>query len=143
MFIYLWLSFITFVHAFKVNRFCVDCKYYLHNPELWKSNKDFNGKCMLFPKIEQQIQSQTQNQTQIPSPSYTFDKYEYLVSGEVVEPEVDYTECKTARQQETMCGERGKYYRNKYTYFKECFNIERLKHFEKCKISKRLDDMIR
>lgn len=138
MFIFIWLSFITFVNAFKVNRFCVDCKYYLHNAEPWNHKKEMIGKCVLFPKIEQQIQ--TQNQTQVP---YTFDKYEYLVSGEVVEPEVEYNECKTARQQETMCGERGKYYRNKYTYFKECFNIEHLKHFERCKMSKRLGDMIR
>uniref|UniRef100_A0A6C0E6J8 Uncharacterized protein n=1 Tax=viral metagenome TaxID=1070528 RepID=A0A6C0E6J8_9ZZZZ len=137
MFIFIWLSLFTFIHAFKVNRFCVDCKYYLHNPELWKSNKDFNGKCILFPKVE------TQNQTQFPSPSYTFDKYEYLVSGEVIEHELDYNECKTARQEESMCGERGKYYRNKYTYFKECFNIERLKYFERCKIKKRLDDITR
>ena len=139
MFIFIWLTFITFVNAFKVNRFCVDCKYYLHNADLWKSNKDFNGKCMLFPKIEQH----NQTQTQVPSPSYTFDKYEYLVSGEVSETDVEYNECKTARQEETMCGERGKYYRNKYTYFKECFTINRLKHFERCKITKRLDDMIR
>lgn len=133
MVIFIWLNLLIFINAFKVNRFCVDCKYYLHNAEPWNQKKDCNGKCMLFPKIEQP--------TQVSSPSYGFDKYEYLVSGEVVEPDVEYNECKTARQQETMCGERGKYYRNKYTYFKECFNIERLKHFEKCKIAKRLDDV--
>jgi hypothetical protein len=58
-------------------------------------------------------------------------KYEFLVTGKIVEKDVDYTECIVSRQHENMCGEEGKYYKEKYTALKDCFTVEKLKKLEK------------
>ena len=127
MIFFIILKWLTCAYAFKVNRFCVDCKYYLPNYENVKNNKEVFGKCALFPKIDTQL-----NKTE-------FNKYDYLVSGENFQPDIEYNECKTVRQEETMCGEKGKYYKNKYTYFNERFGIDIFKKIYRCNLNKKIE----
>ena len=118
----LLLLFITFAtlaintNSFKVNRFCVNCKHYINN-----NGNPEAGKCILFPKIEYNIASS----------NLQINKYEYLVTGKTFEKDMEYTDCLTAREFENMCGEEGKYYKEKYKTLKDCFINEKLKKLEK------------
>ena len=107
---------INMTYAFKVNRFCINCKHYINN-EL----KPETGKCLLFPKIEYNIE---------PS-NAEMNKYEYLVTGKAFDNVVEYTDCITARQLNNMCGEEGRYYSEKNMGFKDSFAMEKLKKLEK------------
>lgn len=80
--------------GFKNPKICVECQYFVPNPNRY-FNSDKFGKCLFFPKkIETNV--------------YT------LVSG-VQESEVkEYTHCSIARNSDQMCGPEGKRYRKKY-----------------------------
>jgi len=114
--LFIALTSMSFTTAFKVNRFCVNCKHYVNNninPEL--------GKCVLFPKIEYNMETSNQ----------TINKYSYLVTGKPFEKDLEYTDCIVARELENMCGEEGKYYKEKYNTLKDPFIYEKLKKLEK------------
>jgi hypothetical protein len=107
---------INITETFNINRFCVNCKNYINS-----ESKPETGKCLLFPKIEYNIE---------PS-NIDMNKYEYLVTGKPFNNDTNYTECITARQLNNMCGEEGQYYREKNTGFKDSFAMKKLKKLEK------------
>jgi len=77
---------------------CVNCKFFLlkeNNPFNWNldNNPDY-GKCSLFPKHEQQKK--------------------YVVAGEEVINNADFSYCTTARSFADMCGKDARFYRHKY-----------------------------
>ena len=66
-------------------KLCINCKFFTNS--LITDNK--HGKCSLFPKMESNI--------------------DYFVNG-IIEKNVDYYYCSTARSYYDMCGKNGKKY---------------------------------
>jgi len=97
----------------KPVKLCVNCKHFLLEHSL--ANQE-NGKCLLFPIKKK-------------------DKKK-IVGGHVTTP-VDYEKCIIVRNNEDMCGKKGKYYEHKHG------NNEDMKEFLKKLMRKfpRNDDM--
>ena len=64
-------------------KLCIHCKHFI------KNDKSEYGKCELFTKMNMDT---------------------FVVNGEKHD-NIDYYYCSTARQFDTMCGEKGKYYK--------------------------------
>jgi hypothetical protein len=88
MYFFLFLLFLSKINAEK---FCVNC---IHYKKPFIGNKLF-GKCNVF-----------QNEVDVDK------KIDYLVSGK---KDIEFIYCLTARQDENLCGEKGKY------YIRKCF----------------------
>ena len=86
-----FLLFLLFFYKINAEKFCINC---VHFKKPFIGNK-LVGKCSVFPK-----------ETDIDK------KIDYLVSGK---KDIEYIYCLTARQDENLCGEKGKY------YIKKCF----------------------
>ena len=95
---YIMIFFIQFIYLLlsfsNAEKFCVNCKHF--KPTLLLSNNEFS-KCSVFPR---EIDN----------------KIDYLVSGK---PKIEYKYCKTVRQNEDMCGPKGKYYEKKTHFFRK------------------------
>ena len=83
------LLFIWILNNSNADKFCINC---IHYKKTLFSNQLF-GKCSIFP---QEIDKDK--------------KVNYLVSGK---KNIDYIYCLTSRQDENLCGEKGKYYKKK------------------------------
>jgi len=101
------ISFLSSVHlggSFQPSKNCINCQFYLlkdNNPFYWnlETNPTY-GKCSLFPKIEEDIDKEKK-------------RNEILVVGEEKMNKLDFTFCTTARSFEDMCGNEGRFYKEK------------------------------
>ena len=80
-------------------KICLNCKYIMPLTRYsWSTNEDQEfsefSTCSFFPK-------------------YNINKSNYLVTGVIEESNTEYYYCSTAREQESMCGEKGKEYKKK------------------------------
>lgn len=95
---------VSIASSLNVNRnFCVECKYFKKDRQYFLGTS--NGKCALFPIIDSFIKGDDDS-----------EKIEYLVSGKIND-DIDYTDCVSARQSETMCGPEGKFFKKKNNCF--------------------------
>lgn len=86
--------FASFSKVFSIKpKFCVNCKYNIPDTVISTSNPKFS-KCALFPKSSD-------------------DNNSYLVTGDFKLSLVEYHYCSTARDQESMCGQKGTEYKKK------------------------------
>jgi hypothetical protein len=69
---------------------CFNCRYFITD-----NNSGIFGKCSLFPIIEKNIN--------------------FLINDANIEEEKDYFFCGVTRKYDSMCGEKGKLYKKRYT----------------------------
>jgi len=91
--LFLYLLFITSVLS---DKFCINCKFFTKHP----LSSNIYGKCKLFPTDD-------------------YDKLDYLVSGK---NKFNYRYCSSIRNDENMCGLKGKYYEKKIELFSKIKN---------------------